>query len=119
MSASCGCALRYEECDEQAAVWSEARVGATRTEHKCCECGDPIPSGSRCCRASGLYEGKWSTWYRCVTCATLAEYVAAENKECPLWGCLSESCEYAGVSWHVFRTTGRLSLYESDEEEQA
>lgn len=120
MTATCGCGFGYEECDS-ALLWNEARVAASRKEHKCYECGDPIPAGARCCRASWIQSrgDKWMTAYRCVTCTVLAEYVAEQNEACPLWGGLSESCFEAGVDWFVYRTTGRFSLYLSDEEESA
>lgn len=118
VSATCGCSGGYGyESDEYATVWREGRIGATRTPHRCCECGDTIPVGARCCQAASLYDGAWSTMYHCVPCAVLAEYVAEVLKSCPLWGGLSEVSHEAGVSFYVYRTTGRFSLYDSDEEE--
>lgn len=120
MSAPCGCAVYgYKDADEYCILWREGTVSATRTEHRCVECDEVIPAGSRCCYAASLYDGKWGTMYRCLSCATLAEYVAETKKACPLWGHLGDSAFEAGVSFSVYRTTGRFSLYESDEEESA
>ena len=119
MNAPCGCGTYGYDTDggDLCTVWSEHRIHATRAAHQCCECGDAIPVGSRCCKASGLYDGSWSTQYRCVPCAVLAEYVAEQLKTCPLWGGLSEVCFEAGVSFYVYSTTGRFSLYDTDEVE--
>jgi hypothetical protein len=121
VSAPCGCATYGYDSDggDLCTLWREERIGSVRVEHQCCECGDAIPVGSRCCKASGLYGGEWFTQYRCVSCAVLAEYVAEELKTCPLWGGLSEVCADAGVDFSVYRATGRFSLYDSDEEESA
>ena len=120
MTAPCGCGTYgYENNDDAGKLWQEKRVGATRTEHNCGECGEVIPVGSRCCKAWGLYDQKWEAWYRCVSCAVLAEYVAEQTKTCPLWGDLADAAFEAGVDFYVYRTTGRFSLYDTDEEETA
>jgi hypothetical protein len=116
---TCGCHLGYEDCDS-ALLWSEGRVTATKKPHKCYECHDEIPAGSRCCKASWMQARgeRWTTAYRCATCAALAEYVALTNGACPLWGGLSESCDGAGVDWGWFRRTGQFAEPDEDEEEE-
>jgi hypothetical protein len=98
----CGCSYGYEDADdgEPCSVWREKRITATRKAHRCCECGATIPVGSHCCYAFGVYDGSATTYYRCPTCAALAELLAMMNQECPLWGGLEESCDYTdGVDW--------------------
>lgn len=103
MTTNCGCpgTMGYDpDCDEYATLAREGRVAQSRKPHHCCECGGLIPVGSRCCFATMLYDGSWDTMYRCLACATLAEMVATKLKFCPLWGCLSETCDEAEVNWH-------------------
>lgn len=87
---SCSCAYAHEDCDDTATIWRESRVQRSRKEHHCYECGDPIPPGSRCCKAVSLCDGMWWTACRCVSCATYAEYISMEAKLCPLWGHLHD-----------------------------
>jgi len=89
---SCSCSYSYENHDEDSdiVIWQESRVLRTRKEHRCYECSDVIPAGSRCCKATCLYEGSWWTAYRCVSCATYAEYISMETETCPLWGHLHD-----------------------------
>jgi hypothetical protein len=91
---SCSCAYEVEgDCDEIATVWEESRIQATKKEHRCYECCDVIPQGSRCCKAVGLYDGRWLTMYRCLSCATYCEYVSLAAELCPLWGHLHDFVE--------------------------
>jgi hypothetical protein len=85
--------MPYEECDE-ATIWRESKVRA-RKEHRCCECGEPIPPGMEYGRATSLYEGGWSTHSRCSACLILAEWVATVTGYCPLWCGLCESVDNA------------------------
>ena len=87
-----GCSCAYEsECNdcEPAAVWEETRIAKTRIPHRCYECHDEIPAGSRCCKVAALRDGRWWTGYRCISCSTYAEYISMAAKLCPLWGHLS------------------------------
>lgn len=92
---SCGCSGQYE-CDEYADVWREGRTSKTKKEHRCCECGATIPVGERCCFASSLYDGQWSTQRRCLTCSFLAEAISTTTGVCPLWGGLLEHASDIG-----------------------
>lgn len=101
---SCHCSYGYEE-GEPCDVWREGQVQRSRKPHRCCECGDVIPAGSRYCYAFSVYDGMPNTFRRCASCATLAELYAELNKSCPLWGGLSEACEYSEppIDWREWR----------------
>lgn len=96
---SCSCAYETETCDETATLWVETNVRKTRKEHRCFECGDLIPIGSRCCKASCLFDGSWDVMYRCVSCAIYAEYISMAAKMCPLWGHLRDFVSDNDLNW--------------------
>jgi len=100
---SCVCSYGYDEGDYDCTFWRERSIGKTRKEHKCYECGDTIPVGSRCCTAFSITSEHGSTMYRCLTCAVLAELIAELNKSCPLWGGLRETCEDNEIDWYEWR----------------
>lgn len=102
---TCGCNYGYDgDYDlDPADIWEEGRVQKSRKPHRCSECGDPIPPGSRYCYARMLAEGEWTSFARCLTCAALAELYATTTKTCPVWGWLKDSVEDAGIDWHDFR----------------
>ena len=105
---TCACQYGYEESDSYASVWREASVAHARKAHTCCECGDEIPPGSACCYAFCVADGEAMTYYRCVSCATLAELVANINEACPLWGGLRDSADLADVDWAAWQEKNRL-----------
>lgn len=96
---SCSCALIYEDCENVATIWRVSQIVSSRKAHYCCECGDPIPIGSRCCKAVSLYDGSWWTAYRCVSCAIYAEYISLGTGTCPLWGHLHDFIEDGEYNW--------------------
>lgn len=103
MTCSCG-AILDDYFDGYADVYEETVVGKTRTEHKCCECRQPIPAGTRSvCRSSCLYEGEWTTLYRCGDCSLLVASFAMQVGGCPPWGMLQEAADDHGVSLEALR----------------
>lgn len=90
------CSMPYEinDWDEPADLWDEKWVKA-RKPHTCYECGQPIEPGMVYGRATYLYNGRWYTDRRCPACLILAEWVATVTGQCPLWGGLGESVDYA------------------------
>lgn len=86
---SCACAYVTEEHDETSTIWRERELKrGTRKDHRCEECGDLIPKGSRhgICIVDSLFDGRWDRMYRCASCSTYAEYVSMAAELCPLWG---------------------------------
>lgn len=90
------CGMPYEEGGGYSTLWNEKRV-RVRKEHRCCECEATIALGEQAGKFDELYDGSWSTWYRCAACLVLAELVATLNGECPLMEGLSESV--ANYNW--------------------
>ena len=105
------CPYPYEN-GEPADLWREKRIMA-RKPHRCCECPRVIAAGDRCETAAMLYEGRWERLYRCLDCAAFAQAIADENRECPLWGGLAESADFAGFEWGTFLTERRIVRSES------
>lgn len=109
---TCSCQVAYEYCDEVSEVWKEGHR-TTRKVHRCYECHAEIPAGTSVCVATSLYDGSWSTWYRCPTCSVYAEYLSMAVNECPLWGHLTgyvDDCGIDGVlNYYDFTHGGRLS----------
>lgn len=88
------CSMPYEDHGELTDCWDERRVKA-RKRHTCYECSQPIEPGMVYGRAKGLVDHQWSEWRRCPACLILAEWVATVTGQCPLWGGLGESVDYA------------------------
>jgi len=64
-----------------------------RKPHICCECRRAIKPGERYQVISGLWEGEWSTYKTCESCADLRD--ALESVWCvPLGGLRGEYIEY-------------------------
>lgn len=103
----CGYGYENEDCDECCTLWREGRIKKTRTAHKCCECAEAIPPGSTCCFSASLFDGRWETEYRCVSCSTLVELVAEINRACPQWGSLWAAADAAGVDYHAWQAKAR------------
>jgi len=96
---TCGCGTYGYDPDydgDAATIWREARVGRTKVVHACVECGNPIPTGSRCCRVTALADGQWMTLYRCAACAAIAELAADILKFC--FALLLAACTVAFVT---------------------
>ena len=89
---SCSCRFGYEGCYDGPSIdlWREGRVLRTRKEHRCCECSETIPRGSRACYVTSLQEGSWWTSYRCVSCSIYSEMISEMAELCPLWGHLGD-----------------------------
>ncbi|HVF61660.1 MAG TPA: hypothetical protein VNJ70_17780 [Thermoanaerobaculia bacterium] len=100
------CAGYYENDDDCCLLGREESVTA-RKEHKCCECGATISAGERCDFATGLYDGRWFSDYRCWSCAVLAELVSTKTSICPPWGLLSDAANDAGINWHDWQAKAR------------
>jgi len=71
-----------------ASVWNVKTVKA-RTPHVCDECGETIVPTQQYERASGLFDGEWSTWRICLPCCE----VSAEFTE-------SGGRVYGGAMWN-------------------
>jgi len=95
---TCGCSGAYDldACDGPADVWREGRTNRTAKDHRCCECSVTIPAGSRCCFVASLYDGRWMTQRRCLTCSFLAEEIATVTGVCPVWGGLLDYVSDSG-----------------------
>lgn len=108
------CPFPYEDNDwgEPADIWKEKKVRA-RKEHTCCECGGKILLGQVYGRVDALVAGEgWISYERCPACLILAELVATTTKECPLWGGLGESVEYANATMKGVRHNEETDEYE-------
>lgn len=46
----------------------QERIVVARKEHRCNECHEVIPKGSRYEHVRGLWEGYWETWKTCIPC---------------------------------------------------
>jgi hypothetical protein len=100
------CTGYYEETDDECILGREKSVTA-RKPHKCCECDAPIAVGERCDFATGLFDGCWTSDYRCWSCAVLAELVATKTGICPFWGLLRDAAEDAGINWDAWQAKAR------------
>lgn len=108
------CPYPYEDNDwgEPTSIWREKKVKA-RKEHACDECGGSILPGQTYGRADALCDGDgWRSWKRCPACLILAELVATATEECPLWGGLGESVEYANDTMEGVRYNEETGEYE-------
>lgn len=61
-------------CDSAAgpAVYREETIKA-RVEHQCFECGQAIQRGARYVAISGLWDGRWDNFKRCLRCRAVSE----------------------------------------------
>lgn len=76
MSITC-CPLSNED-GTAAAVFSKSTVKATKN-HRCLECGETIPKGSKYERVKGVWDGSWSTFKTCLSCVEIREHFACET----------------------------------------
>lgn len=52
---------------ECSTIWEETQPKA-RIEHKCSECREPIPAGTRYTQIKSLFDGHWDTFKICHKC---------------------------------------------------
>jgi hypothetical protein len=48
-------------------------------DHRCTECRETIPKGSKYERVKGLWDGSWSTFKTCLSCVEIRDHFACEN----------------------------------------
>lgn len=67
-------------------VYTERSVKRTRKEHKCCECRRPIPVGSGCRKADGIWDHGAKTFYWCLACDLLMQEASQllDNQDDPI-----------------------------------
>ena len=68
-----------------------------RKEHTCCECHEPIKKGDNYEYYTGLYDGIWSSYKTCNTCASIRDQMCCDGFE---FGRLSETIwEALGIDY--------------------
>jgi len=85
MECSCSCSYDYDA--PSPSVYRETEPVA-RKPHRCVECGEPIRPGQRYHRATGIWDGSWSTFSTCSPCATIRAQLCACGWS---FGCLRET----------------------------
>lgn len=48
-------------------------------DHRCTECRETIPKGSKYERVKGLWDGSWSTFKTCLSCVEIRDHFACEE----------------------------------------
>lgn len=66
MTCSCECDYDYEMPEFVCTT-----IVTARKAHKCCECGCPIPAGTRYERVSGKWCGDFDSFKTCLPCAAI------------------------------------------------
>lgn len=84
------CGMPYPDGGDESTIWREKRV-KTRKAHNCYDCNVEIPIGEAAGCAESLYDGSWSSLYRCASCLMLAEMAATLAGVCAWWGGLDEA----------------------------
>jgi len=69
----------------------ESKIVKAAKPHKCCECGDEIPVGTKHEYAKGRWEGDWSTFRSCLSCVEIRDHFACGNGW--LYECVWEDIE--------------------------
>jgi len=88
----CDCSQDYGDTP----TYHRERDVVARKEHVCCECGETIQPGTRYERVDGVWDGEWSIFCTCLTCANI------RSLYCSAWvyGGLDEAlCECFGFSY--------------------
>ena len=80
MDCSCEC------YDGEAPSVFKQRIVTARKPHKCCECKDVIPKGTKYERITGLWDGKWDEFKMCIGCSRIREHICP----CAEFGALNE-----------------------------
>ena len=71
METTC-CALSADHGDH-ASVFNERTVTA-RKDHRCSECGDVIPKGTKHEHVTGCWEGRWERFRTCLLCVEIRDH---------------------------------------------
>jgi hypothetical protein len=64
------------DCDAPQAFYSTERKA--RVQHQCCECFGPIEVGQKYEYASGIWDGRASSYKTCLRCAGVRKWYVAE-----------------------------------------
>ena len=102
---NCGCV--YIDGGESP-TFASARVGASRRERRCGECGQPIQVGDRYERVWGVWEGVGETFITCATCLEISTALFCSGRmHGTMWEDLKEAFAYSDtIPW---ATIGELS----------
>lgn len=68
----------YDDGDGSAECYDQ-RIVTAKKLHKCTECGEDIPSGSRYEYTKGLWEGSWSVFKTCLSCREIRDHFACDG----------------------------------------
>lgn len=75
------------DCFDNYPTFYNAKIVKARKLHKCCECRQPIETGTHYHRADGLWDGEVSTFKTCLECKRLIDFILAKYpNECECLG---------------------------------
>lgn len=64
--------------DTPATIFSSSVVKAAK-DHRCTECHETIPKGTKYESVRGLWDGSWSTYKTCLSCVEIRDHFACES----------------------------------------
>jgi len=80
-----------QESDEYAEVYDVSHPTAAKV-HRCSECKEPIPVGAKHELVDMLFDGDWSHWRTCMSCAEIRKHFACGGAVIgELWWDLAEN----------------------------
>lgn len=90
MSTTC-CPLENDQ-DDRAKVFTESVI-VGRKDHKCYECHEVIPKGTKHESVRGLWDGGWSNFRTCLACVEIRNHFGCDGGWIygQLWGDLEDN----------------------------
>lgn len=86
------------DCDYDLPELYSVKTVKVRKPHRCVECRITIEPGQQADKIDGLWDGKFSTLYTCLECATLIDYLLKRKViDCFCHGDLREAISEEGL----------------------
>lgn len=85
-------------CDCEPAELYTSKLVKTRKPHRCIECRIQIELGQQAEKVDALYDGRFTSFYTCLECKTLIEYLRTKKivDDCLCHGDLGEEIDQQG-----------------------
>jgi hypothetical protein len=90
-----------------------SKLVKTRKKHKCVECNEHIAIGEKAEKVDAIYDGSFQTFYTCLQCQEIIEFIRQEHED-DLLKDLKEALCCHGELYELLSE----SVFDSQEEEE-
>lgn len=78
-------------CDCNSSALYNSKVVVTRKRHECVECGERIEIAEKVKKIDTFYDGNFQTFYTCLECQKIIEFIRRQDSEDDLLKDLNEA----------------------------